>query len=156
MIRKTLFTFIIITVISYVVFCIVDFNAQENVKYMRRSDVIDVLNQNHEYFDSLAEYYRFYESHSVLYDLSNQSFVSQISEEDEILSELFQKYSFNWLQKDGDYLSILYNRPFDHNVVIGIVYDYDEKKWASIYNHNYERCATGHFNGYRFYDLIFN
>lgn len=159
MIKKNILisVMIVVVLLSYTVFCVINLNGQKNVKYMRRSDVLDVLAQNREYFDSLAEYYKAHKNCSIFYDLTNQSFVSQVGEEEAgILSELFQKHSFNMIQREDDYLSILYNRPFDHLVVIGMFYDYDEEKWTFTYAHNYERCATGHFNGYFFYDLIFN
>lgn len=85
------------------------------------------------------------------------SFVSPINEdESEILSKLFEKYSFNTLDRYDNYLVITYNRPFDHSIVIGMFYDYEKGEWNFTYNHNYKRCENSHLNGYRFFDLLFN
>lgn len=151
---------IIIFVITYIIIGFSKIEKQQNVNYLNKREILNILNNDTEYFDTIAEFYKNSNDKVIVYDLSTNNFVSDLSNtpivEIQLIEPLFKKYSFNFLEKDGDTLSIYYQRPFEHKISIGLVYNYRNEQWDFLYNHNYEGCPVGHLDGYRIYDLIYN
>lgn len=158
--KKHSMILIVLIALLFLVYCTISvwsFKNQKNVEYLNKNQVIKVFENDLKYFDSLARYYESHEDAIITYDLTNKYFVSSVTEEDaDVLKKLVEEYSFNLIMRDDDYFSIMYNRPFDHSVLVGMTYDYATQEWAFTYDHNYDRCAKGHFWGYRFYDLLYN
>ena len=158
--KKSTIFWISLIVLLLLVYCgisVWSFKNQKNVEYLNKNQVIKVFESDREYFNSVAKFYESHERTTVAYDLTNKRFGSEVAEEEaDVLKKLVEEYSFNLIMRDGDYFSIMYNRPFDHNVLVGMTYDYITQEWTFVYNHNYDRCAYGHFWGYHFYDLLYN
>lgn len=153
--------FILITILIAVIYgCISIYSVknQDDAVYVCRNDIMRVFESEGDYFNQIAYFYEKYEYFYALYDLSTESFVEiqPVSGEIRPLEKLCKEYSFNLIHRYDNCLYIAYNRPFNHSVCIGLIYDYNSKKWEYSYNHNYSMCRYGHLNGYRFYDLIFN
>lgn len=153
-----------IVIISLVVFlciytacCTVSLNAQ-NVPYISQKQVMSVLEENKEYFNEVSKLYENVDSQYIMYDLSAKKIVdgTVAKHEETVISDLFEKYSFNQIWKTENELNIIYVRPFNHKINIGISYDYESKEWSYIYNHNYDGCKNSHINGYKIFDMIWN
>lgn len=155
--RVKIIIIILVALLSvYIIWSINSFVSQD-AEYTTKSEMMSVLDENFQYFDDIVNFFKNYEYKYILYDLSSQSFVYGLTKEEEsVIQKLFSELSFNYLEKDGDSISFVYCRPFNHSVNVGLKYDYITKEWTYIYYHNYKRCSNGHLNGYWFYDVLLN
>ena len=153
---KIIIIILVLLLFVYTLWGINSFISQD-AEYTTKSEMMSVLDENARYFDSVADFFENYEYKYILYDLSSQSFVDDLTKEEETVTlKLFSELSFNSLERDGDSISFVHLRPFDHSINIGLNYNYLTKEWSYIYNHNYKRCQNGHLNGYWFYDVLLN
>lgn len=154
---KIIIIIILVSLLSvYTIWSINSFIGQD-AEYATKKEVMSVFNENAQYFDSVADFFENYKYKYILYDLSSQLFVDDLTKEEETVTlKLFSELSFNSLERDGDSISFVYLRPFNHSISIGLNYNYLTKEWSYIYNHNYKRCQNGHLNGYWFYDVLLN
>lgn len=148
--------------IGYFGGCCYSILSQENVKFICKRDVQNVVDNDINYFQSVAEFYKSYENRTIFYDSAvqdySEAFTSPSLEPSEagVVDKIFKEYGFNTLYRLDDCLMIFYNRPTNHNIIIGIQFNYTTQKWAYLYNHNYESCNCGHLDGYRVFDFLFN
>ncbi len=160
--KKVFIIAAIVLVIAYFGWCCYSILSQEDVNFICKKDVQNVVDNDINYFQSIAEFYESYENRTIFYDLAVHDFSEELTvpslepSEADFVEKIFKKYGFNTLYKIDDNLMIFYNRPTKHNIVIGIQYDYITQKWDYLYSHSYERCSCGHFNGYRVFDFLFN
>ena len=132
----------------------------QDVPYVKKTEIEELLQENMVYFYGIADFYKEKDSEIVLYDLSMQSYKTEVSEEEKNqINQLFVNYHFNTIDNDKETntLCIYYNRPFTHSVQIGLCYDYKEETWTYLYSHNYKRCCPMVFGGsYKLFDLVKN
>lgn len=145
---------------AYVLYSVLSLLSQPDAVYVRRSEIMSVFENNREYFEQVAEFYRLHDKQYIFYDSDAQSYLENAApdtdEEAEIIEKLLDEFSFNEiLRGEHGALSIDYARPLGHSVRIGMKYDYNSEKWRFLYSHNHTTCEYGHLT-YWIFDLICN
>ncbi len=116
---------------------------------LTEGDIYETSDDRFIYYDSPDNFY--------YVNYIDKSTTEQLSENEyDVIKKICEEYSFNWIRKSQNLLTIAYQRPDEyHSVFISLTYDYDKQEWSDAYYHNYKRCLYGHL-GYRIFDLIWN